>query len=301
MSSEAIWYYSTGGQEQEGPVAWEQVEAAHAAGVIGPGSFLWAPHLSGWVPALTLLGAPPAPPPLPVPPGAAGAPRPVTVRVEAPGAKAGRLCGIWALVTLFLCFPVAMVLGILALVKTAQAARLAKASPGTYLQPGSAGTVMGIIALAAFPVLLGVAGIAGAIAIPAFVGQRDRARDRSAMADLDWTLGDLVGQYDKLKAESRPPEAIKAGMDAFLQSRAGISRNPWNPGAPAFSLTVAVVEGLDQGQVAEAARARATEKGQGAFVVQFPGDQRPGFLGGAVLLKRPVQGAIQYTKAVELE
>jgi hypothetical protein len=308
MTEESNWYYSTGGQEKQGPMSWEQIQAAHGAGLIAPDSYLWAPHLPAWVPARTLLGAP-VPPPLPPPPpsgpgdGPRGGVRPpapgataLTLLAEAPGAKAGRLCGIWALICMVLCFPVAIVLGILAIVKTRKAANLAAASPRLYRPTSNAGTVMGILALAGFPVLLFMIGIVSAISIPAFLGQRTRARDRSAMADL-------VGQYDKLKEANQPPAAIQAGLESYLRQSAGSDRNPWNLQTPAFVWNLAVVTEGDQGQVLEAARtrARAAQDGQCVFVIQWPAGQQPGHIGGAVRLHQAYQGTGVYAKAVAIE
>lgn len=168
---DVAWYYLTGGQDRTGPVAWADIEAAYRSGVIGPASLLWASHLAGWVPAGTLLDAP-APPPIPAAPA------------TAPGARAAFHCGLWSLFSMFLCFPVALGLAVAAIVQNQKAHRLARENPGAYRKPGSGGLVMAIIALAILP-LLAVLGIVSAIAIPAFLAQRERARARGAVVALD--------------------------------------------------------------------------------------------------------------------
>ncbi len=169
---DVAWYYSTGGQDRTGPVAWADIEAAYRSGIIGPASLLWASHLPGWVPAGTLLDAP-APPPIPA-----------AVASPAPGARAAFHCGLWSLLSVFLCFPVALGLAVAAIVQNQKAHRLARENPGAYRKPGSGGLVMAIIALAILP-LLAVLGIVSAIAIPAFLGQRERARAKGAVVALE--------------------------------------------------------------------------------------------------------------------
>jgi len=281
---DVAWYYSTGGQDRTGPVAWADIEAAYRSGVIGPATLLWASHLAGWVPAGSLLDAP-APPPIP-----AAAPSP------APGARAAFHCGLWSLLSMFLCFPVAMGLGVAAIVQNQKAQRLARENPGAYLKPGSGGLVMAILALALVP-LLAILGIVSAIAIPAFLGQRDRARDKGAIANLDSGLSALAGEAGLLKGRS--PQEVKAGLEAALRRDA--SRNPWSPQAPAFTYTVEVVGGQDGDGFEEAARAAGGALGECAYVVQLPAERQPGMLGGAVRLKHPVAGSTWYVKVTPLD
>ena len=103
-----------------------------------------------------------------------------TALPEAPGARAARICGILAIVFAFTCVgaPVAVILGIVALVKHGKAKRLARAEPQRYQPVGGTGLVTGIIGLVLPVLLLPVTGIVAAIAIPALLGQRERARDK---------------------------------------------------------------------------------------------------------------------------
>jgi hypothetical protein len=101
----------------------------------------------------------------------------------APGAKTGRICGILAIVLALTCvgIPVAIILGIVALVKTSKAKSLARNYPETYDHPSSAGLVLGIVGLCLPLVMLPFAGIVSAIAIPAVLSQRARARDNALL------------------------------------------------------------------------------------------------------------------------
>ncbi|BDU74725.1 DUF4339 domain-containing protein [Mesoterricola silvestris] len=281
---DVAWYYSAGGQDRTGPVSWAEIEAAYRSGVIGPQSLLWASHLAGWVPAGTLLDAPTPPPP------------PASGPAEAPGSRAAFHCGLWALLSMCLCFPVALALAIAAIVQNQKASRMARENPGTYRKPGNGGLVMAIIALCVLP-LLALLGIVSAIAIPAFLGQRERARDKAAIANLDSGLYALAGDFDRLK--DRAPQEIKAGLEAGLRAQPG--RNPWNEAAPAFSYEVEVVTGTDGQGFRDATRAAGGALGQCAYVVQFPGEHQPGMVGGVVRTKNPVGGSPWFVKVRSLD
>jgi type II secretory pathway pseudopilin PulG len=309
MTDDPIWYHSTPGQEPHGPLSWDQIEADYRSGALDPDVLLWAPHLQDWTPARSLIKPAAAPPPLPPAPplqalDANSGPRPSWPAPatpvaspglpgshldEAPGARAGRILGIWALISGLLCFPVGIVLAILAMVKTNEAFRHAAQSPGRYQQPSRAGTVMGIIALV-IPGCLFVLGIMSAIAIPALLGQRSRARDHVAIANLQAGLAGLVGQWDKGKEASEPPEAIKAELEDYLRQAHGNDRDPWNPALPAFSYTIAVTPGGDQARSKETAKDLATQLGQCVYVISFPSGQQPGYIAGAVHTSQFVNG-----------
>ena len=102
-------------------------------------------------------------------------------KAPAPGAKTARICGIAAIVCALTCvgIPIALILGIVALVKAGKAKALAKSYPETYEMPSSAGMILGIVGLCLPVVMLPFAGIVSAIAIPALLSQRQHARDRA--------------------------------------------------------------------------------------------------------------------------
>jgi len=67
--------------------------------------------------------------------------------MPAPGAKAAKVCGILAIIFALTCvgFPIAIILGIVALVQQAKAKRLAKVQPDVYAPVSATGMVTGII------------------------------------------------------------------------------------------------------------------------------------------------------------
>lgn len=228
--------------------------------------------------------------------------------VPAPGARGAKLCGIWSLIASVTCvgIPIGLVLAICALVMSAKARRLARENPGVYERPTATGLVTGIIGLAMPIVMLPFLGIVSAIAIPALLSQRARARDKSAMENMIGRTGDLVGQYDKLSEAKTPADQIPAALEAYLQQTAGQARNPWDPTAPAYRVHIEVVQGRDRDGMAEEAQSEATVLGQPVWVLELPAPDRyspglinPGFLAGAVRLQG--QSTTLPVKVVELE
>nr|WP_320132914.1 hypothetical protein [uncultured Holophaga sp.] len=227
---------------------------------------------------------------------------------EAPGARASRICGIWGLVGLILFFPAGVVLGIIAIVKSSKARSLARQAPGTYRDPGMAGLIMGILAIALVPVYLAFVGIVAAIAIPALLGQRARARDKAAISALYGAGADLVAEYDQAVTRGANPAETLQGMEARLRSLGASTRNPWNPALPAFTYEIRVVEGLDAEGVRELASSLEGEAGQGSFVLQFPRVGHPGepegqagFLAGAVHTRSPLESSHIVVKVIPLD
>lgn len=225
---------------------------------------------------------------------------------EAPGARASRHCGIWALVLVILFFPASVVLGIIAIVQNNKAKALARNAPGTYSTPSSAGMIMGILSLVAIPVFLFFVGILAAIAIPAFVGQRNRVRDRVALTNLATGAGVLVNQYEMGAVQGKLDQEIHMDLEAQLRETGAPLKNPWNIASPAFEYSVTVVNGLDAEGVQEAAKDRASSLGRVVFIVQFPSrrqdpKRQSGFIAGAVQTRMPIQGSTVTTRVVPVD
>ena len=94
--------------------------------------------------------------------------------------------------------------------------------------------------------VLAIIGIISAIAIPALLGQRARARDKSATSNADSIVSDLVGQYDKAK-EAGTDVATAATFTTAIVTTAILpsvftASNPWNgtAGAPALAYNATV-------------------------------------------------------------
>ncbi len=156
----------------------------------------------------------------------------------APGAKAAKVCGILAIVFALTCagIPVAIVLGIVALVQQGKAKRLAKAEPGVYEPVPATGLVTGIIGLVLPVLMLPFVGIVSAIAIPALLSQRERAREVAVKSNVETARmqAEAALQAIQTKAPGQVPSqdaVIQAlAVDPLVQSL----KNPVTPSAPAF-------------------------------------------------------------------
>lgn len=238
------------------------------------------------------------------------APNSPLVLEPAPGARAAKLCGIWAIVAGITCvgLPIAIVLAIVALVKQAKASRLAKEDPGLYEKPSATGLVLGILGLVMPIVMIPFIGIVSAIAIPAMLSQRARARDKAAMMNMVGRTGDLVGQWDKQREQNTPPEQIAPALEAYLKASTAADTNPWNAAAPAYSYQIEVVSGLDRDGIEEAVKERATVLGQPVWILELPAPDKyspgltnPGYLAGAVQVQNEIRGERTAVKVVVVE
>ena len=90
--------------------------------------------------------------------------------------------------------------------------------------------------------VLAIIGIISAIAIPALLGQRARARDKSARANAENIISDLIGTYDKLKdAGTTVTGAALVGTAAApVIPQFWTATNPWNTNGalPGYFATV---------------------------------------------------------------
>ncbi len=246
----------------------------------------------------------------------------------APGAKAGRICGILAIVLALTCvgIPIAIILGIVAIVKTSKARSLARSYPDTYEIPSSAGLILGIVGLCLPIVMLPVAGIVSAIAIPALLSQRARARDKAAISNMVGRFGDLVSQYDQLAETKQSPEEIRGRLEAYLKTSTAQDKNPWDIAQPAYRWTI-TEGGATKEDTELVAREKAMAVGQVIFVFtapvrgrsgfvggglpyavpapddapDAPAQGHPGFIGGAVKVQNMVNGENIVTKVVQVE
>jgi prepilin-type N-terminal cleavage/methylation domain-containing protein len=117
--------------------------------------------------------------------------------------------------------------------------------------------------------VLAIIGIISAIAIPALLGQRSRARDKSSQENCVSIVADVVSAYDKLR-ENGTDVASVATFQSNIVGTASASqipvvftaKNPWNTtGAlPAYNTTVVTETALTGS--ATGAAATTTNKGQ---------------------------------------
>jgi hypothetical protein len=160
---------------------------------------------------------------------------------------------------------------------------------------------MGIVGLVMPLVLLPFVGIVSAIAIPALLGQKARVRDRQAIANLNAGLAGLVAQYDELKAGNKTDPEIKAALDAFLKENGRTGKNPWSPANPAFSYSIAVVDGITSGTTGGEGTLPPGELGQCVYAIQFSTKERPGYLAGSVRITNAVNGSPVYFRKMAIE
>ncbi len=177
--------------------------------------------------------------------------------IPAPGAKTAKVCGVLAILFALTCigFPVALVLGTVALVKYRQAKRLALADPEAYLPVPATGLVTGILGLVLPLVLLPLAGLLAGVSLPALLAQRERAQAMVVQANLDLAREKAEAAVQAIHAKA--PGQV-ASAEAIIQ---GLSRdpgilalnNPFTRGAPAFQRgtegplgTVMVAEGREE-------------------------------------------------------
>ena len=222
-----------------------------------------------------------------------------------PGAKAARNCGILSIILGFTCIglPIGIVLAIVALVQQSKAKAAAKAEPNRFEMPTQTGLVTGIVGLVMPVIMLPFIGSVSAIAIPALLGQRARARDRASISNLVSKQADLLAEYQKLAEGRTPAREIPARLESYLGDSARQERNPWaaTEGSPAFDFHIRVAANLDQAALENMAIGEATALGRPVFVIELPTNGGSGYLAGAVRLQNPMNQGPVHSKVVPLE
>jgi prepilin-type N-terminal cleavage/methylation domain-containing protein len=153
--------------------------------------------------------------------------------------------------------------------------------------------------------VLAIIGIISAIAIPALLGQRARARDKTAINNMNGRIADLVGQYDKFKEQGYTSTQITTSLTNYLAATGAADKNPWNTtGASlAFNTTINALTGSDQAKALANMKtfAKTNNKGQAQFGIKFPGANEPGFIGGAVYIDGKVNQSNVVAKVTAIE
>ncbi|WP_243322820.1 DUF4190 domain-containing protein [Geothrix sp. SG200] len=158
--------------------------------------------------------------------------------LPAPGAKAAKVCGILSIVFALTCvgLPVALILGIVALVQQAKAKRLAKADPEGYAPVPSTGLVTGIIGLVLAALMLPVMGMAAAFAVPSVMLYREQVRNTAVQHHLDRAKAKAEAAVLEWQARNPgqpvPQEALI--RDLLRDPELAALRNPFDPQSPAF-------------------------------------------------------------------
>jgi type II secretory pathway pseudopilin PulG len=127
-------------------------------------------------------------------------------------------------------FPVAVVLGIVALVKQGKAKRLARESPETYRMPPAGAMVTGLVGLALAVVSIPTVGIAAAIAIPAVLKQHERAQNKAVQQNLQ----NVRVQAEQLVAETGATSAEELAQALLGHPSMAELKNPYDATVPAL-------------------------------------------------------------------
>lgn len=136
--------------------------------------------------------------------------------------------------------------------------------------------------------VLAIIGIISAIAIPALLGQRARARDKSATQNAVSKVGDLLGQWDKQRETGATASAAVTAMGTYLGNTVAGELNPWNTAGAtnAFNTTLYQITGQNTASSFETqmkSKATTTNLGQVQLGYQLPtATGAPGFFGAAV-------------------
>ncbi len=155
--------------------------------------------------------------------------------------------------------------------------------------------------------VLAIIGIISAIAVPALLSQRARARDKAAISNLLGRINDLAGQYDKSKEAGS--STIPADLGVYLGSTSASDRNPWDPSKGAFqtgttgaAITLTTIASSTIAGAQTEIRAAASVLGQPAFGIKVPAAGGVGLLGGAVLVKNTQSdNSLYVSKIVSIE
>ena len=134
--------------------------------------------------------------------------------------------------------------------------------------------------------VLAIIGIISAIAIPALLGQRARARDKATTQNMTGTMADMIGAWDKAKEGG--VTSGKAGMLAVVTAAnlAG-AKNPWDPTTAAYNAAVAAASPttITLGQVEFGITASNVLVGRAVVKEQIAGAPAAG-TGGYAVIKR---------------
>ena len=138
--------------------------------------------------------------------------------------------------------------------------------------------------------VLAIIGIISAIAIPALLGQRARARDKSARGNVDAIVGDLIASYDKLKDSGTTPAdgaAIIGLSSAPLIPQVFTATNPWGTTSTGYNSSFATeTTGTVPGSATASAAAVGT-LGQVQMGYLKPAPGVNGVLAASVYLNAP--------------
>ncbi len=150
--------------------------------------------------------------------------------------------------------------------------------------------------------VLAIIGIISAIAIPALLAQRARARDKAAISNTVGRVDDLVGQFDKFHEAGLGNASIQTKLNSYLKATTGRDKNPWHASVAAYA-------SIDYTQTAALTKSAfenaltTGSMGQAKMAAQLPSTANSGrgFLGGAVLVQNKINNSTTVRKSVAIE
>src|SRR5690348_5731856 len=91
--------------------------------------------------------------------------------------------------------------------------------------------------------VLAIIGIISAIAIPAMLSQRARARDKASMDHVAGRIADLAGQWDKAREAGLNASQAISSLQTYLKATATKDLNPWTTAgaSTAYNFTIATI------------------------------------------------------------
>ena len=144
--------------------------------------------------------------------------------------------------------------------------------------------------------VLAIIGIISAIAIPALLGQRARARDKACMANVDGCMKDLAATYDRVRDQGGPISFGNFEPDLWGTAAAPVipefwtASNPWNTaGATTGYCQVHLVVESSVTGTNTAAQCTVANLGQVQTGYLDPATGGPGCILQAVWLNAPYQ------------
>lgn len=121
--------------------------------------------------------------------------------------------------------------------------------------------------------VLAIIGTLSAIAIPAILGQRARAKDKSAMHNMMSFASEAVATYDTAKAKGAN---VSSSLQNLVQDSNSRCRNPW-----------------DQNQAAYHYGSPSNTRGLVGLVYSPPTSSTTGIISLSVTLNSPASGSVQ--------
>jgi type IV pilus assembly protein PilA len=149
--------------------------------------------------------------------------------------------------------------------------------------------------------VLAIIGIISAIAIPALLGQRARARDKSAISNLDNMMSDAVAQWDKRREAGSTPSGIAAQIASYMKTNHSKDLNPWDASKAAYASGFSAATTGKATVASFMAALPAASMGQVQMSLQVPAGSLPGFVGGAVKINGVSNGSSIVRKATAVE